>query len=121
MTTHKFSIRDCEDLAKSKAGIEGWKACCWERAGDDSIVTGSVPVGTYRSGPRKGRLKFVGPFTKVVVTRSELESAAIAYEATTGLCWDCKGSGRVVVGWSKAEGSRYQSCDRCGGSGKVAS
>jgi hypothetical protein len=118
---YNFSIGDIMDFAESKSSIPGWKAFRWEKVGDDSIVTGSVPTGTYRSGPRKGRPKFTGPETKVIVTKAELEVTAAAYESTTGKCWDCKGSGQTWAGWSKDEGTRYETCSRCKGTGTALS
>ena len=117
MTAHKFSIKDAMDFAESKVGIPGWQAEAWEDIGGDSIVEGSVPDGFYRSGPRKGKPRFTRPRTKVVVTKAELQAAATAYEAETRKCWDCKGSGQVWAGWSKAEGTKYRTCSRCDGSG----
>jgi hypothetical protein len=114
-----FSLNDIMSLAETKSGIPGWKATKWQAVGGDSIVTGSVPVGTYSRGPRKGELKFTGPRTMVVVTRAEKEAAASAYEAETGHCWNCKGTGQVVRKFSKAEGTIYRFCTRCSGSGRV--
>jgi len=118
-TPHMFSLNDIMRLAETKSGIPGWKAFRWQAAGPDSIVTGSVPVGTYSRGPRKGEPKFKGKGTMVVVTRAEKESAATAYEAETGRCWNCKGTGQVVRKISKVEGTTYRPCVRCGGSGRV--
>jgi hypothetical protein len=117
MIAHKFSIGDAMDFAESKVGIPGWKAVAWEDIGGDSIVEGSVPDGFYRSGPRKGKPRFTRPRTKVIVAKKELQVVATAYEAESGKCWDCKGSGQVWAGWSQAEGTRYQTCSRCKGTG----
>jgi hypothetical protein len=114
-----FSLNDIMSLAEIKSGTPGWKATKWQAGGGDSIVTGSVPVGTYSRGPRKGEPKFTGPSTMVVVTRAELETAATAYEAETGRCWNCKGTGQVVRKISVTEGTTYRPCARCGGSGEV--
>jgi hypothetical protein len=118
-TPHMFSLNDIMSLAEIKSGIPGWKAFQWQAAGSDSIVTGSVPVGAYSRGPRKGQPKFKGPGTMVVVTRAEKMAAATAYEAEAGHCWNCKGTGQVVRSISVAEGTTYRSCTRCGGSGRV--
>ena len=118
---HKFSIGDYMEAAEAKVNIEGWKAYRWEDCDGDSIVTGDVPNGVYRSGKRKGRPRFNGPGQKVIVTKAELQSRAATYEAETGRCWDCKGTGQAWVGWSKAEGARYSTCSRCSGTGEVQS
>jgi hypothetical protein len=114
-----FSFNDIMRLAETKSGIPGWRAFRWQAAGPDSIVTGSVPVGVYSRGPRKGQPKFTGPGIMVVVTRAEKEAAASAYETETGRCWNCKGSGQVVRKISVTEGNTYRPCTLCGGSGRV--
>jgi hypothetical protein len=114
---HKFSIGDVMEFAEIKVGILGWKAYTWEACGCDSIVTGDIPVGVYKSGKNKDRPKFKGPGRKVIVTKAEMQEKATQYEAETGKCWDCKGTGQTWVGWSKEEGTRYRACLRCGGSG----
>lgn len=43
----------------------------------------------------------------------------LAWEAETGNCFRCNGSGQESLGWSKAEGPRYRQCSRCGGTGKA--
>ena len=116
---HMFSLNDVLSLAEAKSGIPGWKATKWQAAGQDSIVSGSVPVGTYSRGPRKGQPKFKGKDTMVVVTRAEKKAAAIAYETETGHCWNCKGAGQVVRKIGGPEGTTYRACTRCGGSGMV--
>jgi hypothetical protein len=113
---YKFSVSDIEHFAEAKVGIDGWKAYRWERADEDSIITGDIPHGVYKTGKRKGRPKFIGNGRKVVVTNAEMQAHAAAWEAATGKCWDCKGTGQTWAGWSKAEGTRYRTCQRCNGS-----
>jgi len=43
----------------------------------------------------------------------------LAWEAETGNCFRCGGSGQESFGWSKAEGRLYRQCSRCGGTGKA--
>ena len=118
---YKFSAGDFMKAAEAKVGIEGWEAYRWEDCDGDSIVTGDVPDGVYRSGPRKGRPRFKGPGRRVIITRSDMWAVATAYEAETGKCWDCKGTGQTWAGWSKAEGTHYRECQRCGGTGEAQS
>jgi len=118
--TYTFSINDCMKAAETKVAIEGWKAYRWEDCDGDSIVTGDIPDGVYRSGPRKDRPRFKGPGRRVVITNAELQVIATAYEAETGKCWECKGTGQVWAGWSKAEGTKYRKCQRCAGTGEVS-
>jgi hypothetical protein len=116
--TYKHTIGDAMALAESKKPT-GWKAFRWQQADGGHIVTGAIPIGTYRSGPRKGRPKYPKDSQIVVVTTEELNAKAKEYEKETGNCWECKGTGLVFVGWSKAEGSKRNTCPRCSGVGKL--
>ena len=117
---HNFSIDDIMKAAEVKVAVEGWKAYKWEACDDDSIVTGDIPDGVYRSGPRKGQPRFNKPLgRRVVITRAELQVTATAYETETGKCWDCKGTGQAWAGWSRIEGAKYQECQRCAGTGEA--
>ena len=117
---HNFSIDDIMKAAEAKVGIDGWEAYKWEACDDDSIVTGDIPDGVYRSGPRKGQPRFnKATARRVIITRAELQVIATAYEAETGKCWDCKGTGQTWAGWSKTEGTKYRECQRCAGTGEA--
>jgi hypothetical protein len=120
MIDYRFSINDIMKAAENKHGIKGWQAHSWERCGKDSIVTGDIPIGVFKSGSRKGESKFKGKGQKVIITKDELIKVAIEYETTTGKCWDCHGTGQELVGWDKSEGSIYRSCQRCQGTGEAA-
>jgi hypothetical protein len=118
---YRFSMRDAMDLAAKKTGVAGWCAYQWEAVGDDNIVRGCVPLGTYTRGPRKGHPKFKpampGSERTIVVAKIELERHAAEYEETEGKCWDCKGEGKELAGWSVEEGNKYRTCTRCKGNG----
>jgi hypothetical protein len=115
------SIGDAFDVAVAKLGIEGWTPYRWEAATGGHLVTGAVPFGTYKSGPRKGRPRFDHKNTTdrktVVVSDEDVKTRAERYESETGNCWNCKGTGQVVSGWSAKAGTRYKACGRCGGTG----
>jgi hypothetical protein len=115
--TYKYSLNDVMELAEKKVGIEGWIGYSWKRCGSDSIVTGDVPIGLFKSGQRKGKPRFRGPGRTVIVTNVEMQATAATYESETGNCWDCHGSGQIAIGWSQTDGKRYTTCTRCGGSG----
>jgi hypothetical protein len=114
---YKFSIKDAMEAAEVKAGIEGWKAYKWENCDGDSIVTGSVPDGVYSKGPRKGDPRFTGTGKRVIISKVELETMAVAYEAETGKCWNCRGTGKTWAGWCRHKGTSYRECERCNGTG----
>lgn len=117
----EFTIQECLDFAATKVSIEGWRAYKWEHAEGGNIVTGCVPSGVITHGPRKGEPKFEPPtpgtLRKVIVTDEQMAARAIAYEAESRTCWNCKGERQVPWGWSTAEGMKYHVCTRCSGSG----
>jgi hypothetical protein len=102
-------------IAIEKSGVEGWTPFRWEVVGkDDMLITGGVARVLDR-GPNKGRERWDGPGTRVVVTGKELDSAMATYEATTGSCAECEGSGKEVAGWSATSGTKYRTCAKCKG------
>ena len=83
-------------------------------------LRGSVPIGTYSRGPRKGRPKWprLAELQRVVITADEVRQARIWWENETGLCSYCGGSGHQVesIGIS---GTTYRQCISCDGTGKA--
>lgn len=106
-----------EVIARKKAGGHpAWRACTWQACmGADSLVEGAVPnIGL------DGKPRWVGmELDKVVVTDAEVEAAKLAYEAETGKCSKCAGSGQENAGWHYKEGNKYRDCKQCGASGKA--
>lgn len=117
----KESMSHLDEVARCKVnGPEGWAVFAWERIGDgnDLVVTGGVPR-LLKAGPRKGKPTWRDvPTQKAVVTGAEIEAEKARYEADTGKCSDCMGSGQVFASWSQAEGKKYRACGRCGGTGE---
>jgi hypothetical protein len=112
------NVQDVFDAAIEKLGINGWEPYRWEAATDGHIVTGSVPFGVYRSGPKKGQPVFDSTDKKTVfVSNEEIKAMANRYEAETGKCWNCKGTGEIMFGWSKKNGVIHKICSRCDGCG----
>ena len=54
----------------------------------------------------------------VYITLKEHSEWVKAWEAKTGNCATCRGTGNEWRGWSVNEGSRYNQCTKCHGSGK---
>lgn len=108
-----------EAVANRKLGdVPGFKWHTWECIGPDAIqFTGAVVVGTIEKGPREGRPKFSKDTRCVVVTESEEITEYLRYEAETGKCGDCRGSGQVFASWHHIDGARYRECRKCHGSG----
>ncbi|GAB3305762.1 hypothetical protein [Luteimonas notoginsengisoli] len=116
-------INFVEQVARQKLGVgNDWLMYAWEVVGElehaDLIVTGGVPVGLFQRGPRKGRPKWDRKLSqRVVVTRAEERAALLAFEASTGKCSGCQGSGEQWAGWSAESGNRTRPCRRCQASG----
>jgi hypothetical protein len=108
-------------VARQKLSVsEDWEIFKWTAIGDtdDVIATGGVPR-LLQSGPRKGRKTWDGKGQDVVVTRAEIKAAQAVYEAETGNCHVCGDTGQQWVGWSVADGHKYDTCRTCDGTGKA--
>lgn len=86
----------------------------------DTLVIGGEPIGVYTKGKGAGRPKF-GPRSAdrtCVVTDAELQAEYVAYEAETGNCARCCGTGEVLKRISVADGRENRPCPKCLGDGK---
>lgn len=115
---------DYGDLARKVVGRQGWEPYRWSLQDPEPgkmagcYVTGSIPDGVFRSGPRKGRPRYSTPGAThtqtVFIPRDAVIEAARRYEQT-GQCWNCKGTGKVWAGWSRETGTKQRACPRCNG------
>jgi hypothetical protein len=82
-------------------------------------LIGAEPIGTISRGPRKGRLKFPprNQWRAVVISHEQVAKTRRQWEAETGLCSHCGGSGQQVQRVSITEGVSYRTCTACGGTG----
>ena len=83
-------------------------------------MQGAIPIGEYKSGPRKGMPKWPSSdrLQTIWIQQSEVEAVAEQWESENGKCHKCEGSGQEWAGWSKGEGRKTRTCQRCKGSGK---
>ena len=100
---------------------------CWHVSYLDALdlclgyeLRGSVPIGTYSRGPRKGRPKWprLAQLQRVVITMDEVRQARIRWENETGLCSHCGGSGQQVKS-TGISGTTYRECISCDGTGRA--
>lgn len=96
-----------------------WKAYRFEAITGGFIVTGSEPVGTYLTGPRKGSPKWVGKGVQVILSDVEVKAEEALYVQTTGNCHECLGKKKILDSWSKAEGVKRKPCPHCNATGKA--
>ena len=103
-----------------------WQVCGIQtldknRPGLGVIYEGAVPVGEYKSGPRKGWAKWppgkdCQTFT---VLKSEIDSFRKAWELETGICSECFGKGRTAIRIFARSDEDYRTCKRCDGTGNA--
>ncbi|MGU9830202.1 hypothetical protein [Pseudomonas sp. LF242] len=110
-------------VARKKLGQpQEWRWCKFEMIGDthDCVVEGGIPR-LLQGGKRKGQPTWRDcTITKSVVTQAEHDQAKSDYEAETGKCHECAGSGLWLSGWSSDTGNRFKPCPRCKATGQAA-
>lgn len=80
-------------------------------------VVPNIEKGKYAGQPKwKGRDKNNDRSFSVSVPA--LEAFYREWEIAEGKCHTCLGTGEAWAGWSKAEGTRYKPCPRCGATGR---
>lgn len=122
-------MRHINAVAIRKCGIEGFTPYAYERlGGTQDIISGKaadimITLGKERiltRGPRKGQKTWdTKDSVRVVVTYDEAKAERQRYEAETGNCGECFGTGQEWCVWSAAEGNRHRQCRVCLGTGKV--
>ena len=81
-------------------------------------VVGAVPVGTYRSGKRKGRPKWDRKTAEMIWMRDDdLVETKRLWGIETGKCAECQGTKKQVKSVSVVDGVTYQQCKTCQGTG----
>lgn len=113
-------------VARQKVGgDEAWLVARWERIGDtNDLKVGIGPARDKLTGKNKGLKTWRDTSGKLtlkycVVTEGEIQQAMAAYEARTGNCSECEGTGSYCYGWSAKEGNMFRPCSHCGASGKA--
>lgn len=108
---------------------ENWQVFRWEYVGESGdpraavIVTGAVVLGLWLRGPSKGHPKWAtrDKSTEMTVPILEIHFDAwlAKWEAETGDCHKCSGSGQQWAGWSVTEGTKLSPCSRCAATGRA--
>lgn len=115
------SLQHIENAARRKLGAaHEWKGFRYEAVAGGYIVVGGIPAGVISRGSWKGRSKWKGPGTKVVVSDTDVKAEADRYVVDTGNCPDCLGTSEEIVSWSATEGTKKRPCSVCAGSGRAA-
>ena len=86
-------------------------------------LTGAVCDAVYQSGRHKGRTNWAkkdkSTLATVIIGVAEHEAFLLRWEAKTGKCHKCYGTGQEWRGWNCETGDKYGMCGRCGGSGNA--
>ena len=110
------------EIARRKLGGDpGLKWVSAKAVTGGFLIEMGKPTRTYASGPHKGEDDWRKvPTREAIVTKEETEAAERAYEVETGKCSNCDGEGKEFARWTKDEGTTYQPCSRCKGTGKAS-
>ncbi|WP_022684513.1 hypothetical protein [Sphingobium bisphenolivorans] len=105
---HSFKVID----HKGKR-LEDWEFSSYEGGVFPNLIT---------RGPRKGRKNYRKPMPGTegtyVVGDREFKAWLPTWEARTGKCSVCQGTGQEWTGWSRDAGDRFKDCARCNATGK---
>lgn len=100
---------------------EDWRWCQLDghdKPEDFIEVKGSIPIGQFKSGPRKGRTKWPKELQTIWMRRREIDRVRDDWESENHTCHKCEGSGEECYGFSKHQGRKMRTCQRCNGTGK---
>lgn len=108
---------------------EGWK---WHTLDARDVpsgytkVSGSVPTGVFKSGPRKGQPKWTSDPNVVWMRNVDIAETKRLWEIENDKCIACYGTGkychRVSVNPQTKEVERgFRKCSKCEGTGKPTS
>jgi len=93
----------------------GWIVSSWKQSGKDGIlISGGVPRLIPLWGSLAGKL-FEGEPQSVLVSYEDIHAESQRFEATTGKCGDCLGSGRAMTQERRSRVARQGVCPRCAG------
>lgn len=111
-----------ETIARRRLGLmDKWEMCGFQKLDGLESWTFSMAVPTFiERGARKGQKKWTGPTLRCCITSEEIQAEFHRYEAETGQCGLCCGSGQEWAGWNHKTGNRWRTCSRCNGSGERA-
>ena len=86
-----------DKAAQRKVGIDGWEPCIFERIEGGMLITGGIPA-IGKNGKKKWPAKRL--MQRVVLVEQDVVDEELRYEAETGNCYICYGTGKQVVGWN---------------------
>ena len=102
-----------------------WEPFRWQAKGDGETryveLEGGIFKTLYRSGPRKGKINYrkpePGTSAMVSIPEKAFKEWKASWEAETGHCANCYGSGWEFAGWDHKKGQAHRKCTACDGTG----
>lgn len=121
---------DFYNLIAAERGMPaGWKwnllKCVGELENDGSgvLVTGAVCTAIYSRGKRKGDTNWKkrdrSTEKELFISRNEYEKRRQKWQADTGKCVECLGSGKTLASMSIYTGKTYRPCHECKATGRI--
>lgn len=128
MNPERPSIDLRELQARRALGMpDNWRLFSWQCVPSGSMdsthvrLRGAVCTAVFTRGPRKGRTNWAkrdrSTECEVYISHADHDAFCIQWEAETGHCHECTGTGQTFAGWSVADGVRHRTCTRCLGTG----
>jgi hypothetical protein len=106
-----------------------WRWFSWERKEFDQphefmLVNGAVCHARFQKGKSAGctdwKKRDKSTERMFVIRRAELEAFQREWQARTGKCFECYGTGQDWAGWNAKTGNRYRPCQHCKATGVSA-
>lgn len=88
-----------------------------------ALLKGAVCTAVFQRGPQKGQKNWSkrdrSTERELVITEAELAAMRLEWEAETGRCFVCGGSGQQFASWSATAGTKTEPCTRCRSTGRA--
>lgn len=113
-----------EQYAREFLGLPPeWRVYEWKSLGVHPHYIGLTVTGSIPRAKRSGRYKGEPTWRDKVMERSlsvstaQMDAFRAKWEAESGACHACLGTGHELHGWSLATGPRFRPCPRCNATG----
>ncbi len=117
-----------DTFARETFGLpDEWQHVSWQVKGEGAAkyfeLVGGVFPEVYKSGKRKGETHWGKPLggktETVVVIAKQFKDWVKHWEAETGFCAECLGTGLRWCGWNHERGNRFEPCSQCNETGRL--
>jgi hypothetical protein len=88
------------------------------------MLTGAICDAKIKRGKYKGnddwKKRDKTSEAEIPIKFGDIKEVQAEWEAETGKCSNCRGSGKSWIGWGKDTGNRFEPCRPCSATGRVA-